>query len=455
MATINDNEIAGEILRTTRSACPVCGKPVAGAVVRQDGRAYLQSTCPEHGAHRLLLSVHAELYADLERVYFAILGREAKQGRLTRYWILSTSQCQSQCRYCSVKVRQPCFDEMTATDFQHIFRQYPGVKLSLMGGEPTLHPAVYAFFQEASRQGHLTDLVTNGIRLADPEFCRRLAAAGVNWVRLSVDSLTPARTDVFDTGEHFTAKLHALENLGNQRLATTLAPTIFRGVNEDQLIAAVEYANEHPFIRDISVNGFSWVGEGVGLPRDLMIMPDEMMDVLHRRFSRGPREDLFTLQKWFWIALRVMRIRLCFYTQLTVFVRDPRGPRPLTDFLDMAAMKRAVKWWQKYAGAPRVWQFIAMLIVGLRSLNRRTFKLIGPLLRLFFASITRRAHSFPSALIPVVINTNCSLLSADEAVAANCNSGILYLQDGELREGISAEFLIRREQERLARESAT
>jgi hypothetical protein len=235
---------------------------------------------------------------------------------------------------------------------------------------------------------------------------------------------------------------------------TTLSPTIFRGVNENQLIAAVEYANAHPFIRDLSVNGFSWVGEGVGLPRDLMIMPDEMMDILHQRFSHGPREDLCTLQKWLWIGLRVMDIRICLNTQLMIFVRDPGGPRPITDFLDMAAMKRAVEWWKKLARAPRTLQIAAFLVVCVRSLNWRSRKLIVPLLRMFFSSIARRLRPFPSELISVVLNTNCSLPSADTAVMQQCMCDVLYSKDGALKKEMTSAFFIRGERERLAREGA-
>ena len=45
-----------EIIRSTRSVCPVCLKNLPAALCREeDGRVYLEKTCPAHGDFRALV----------------------------------------------------------------------------------------------------------------------------------------------------------------------------------------------------------------------------------------------------------------------------------------------------------------------------------------------------------------------------------------------------------------
>lgn len=65
-----------------------------------------------------------------------------------------------------------------------------------------------------------------------------------------------------------------------------------------------------------------------------------------------------------------------------------------------------------------------------------------------------KIHEFPSALLPVVLNTNCSTLTADATVAMQCMSGIVFRREGEIRSGRTAELLIEKEAQHQARAAA-
>ena len=46
----------GKVIRSTRSVCPVCLKNLPAALCREDdGRIFLEKTCPDHGAFRALV----------------------------------------------------------------------------------------------------------------------------------------------------------------------------------------------------------------------------------------------------------------------------------------------------------------------------------------------------------------------------------------------------------------
>ncbi len=68
-------------------------------------------------------------------------------------------------------------------------RDYFGVILT--GGEPSLHPELPRIARYASDQGLHVRMITNGWRLADEDFAREMAEAGLKLVHVSVYSVRP------------------------------------------------------------------------------------------------------------------------------------------------------------------------------------------------------------------------------------------------------------------------
>jgi MoaA/NifB/PqqE/SkfB family radical SAM enzyme len=61
----------------------------------------------------------------------------------------------------------------------------------LTGGEPSLHPELPRIARYATDRGLHVRMITNGWRMADPEFAREMAAAGLKIVHVSVYSVRP------------------------------------------------------------------------------------------------------------------------------------------------------------------------------------------------------------------------------------------------------------------------
>lgn len=431
-------------LRKTITACPECGAELPGRIVRQGREILLNRECPEHGVCNFPLSHNGDSYADLDRFYFQALKGTQTRGRIANYWVLSTPECQMKCAYCQTGIIDPFFEEMTVDDFRYLFDRYGQSKLTLSGGEPTMHPHIFEYFLEASKRGLTTELATNGVKLASTDYCRRLIDAHVKEVRVSLDSLNAQQAAAVGAEEFVSPKLEALRNLRRLNVATVLSPTIFKGVNEDQLEEVIQFAAENPFVKAVSVNGFSWAGEGKAFDRDRMIMPDEMMDIIHRRFFKCDREDIFTLQKFLYTALHLVGVRLCFYTQIIFFVRDRGKLVPLTDFLHIERMKKSMILWERFSKSCYAVQCAALIFAAVGSLRWKTLRIIGPLLRTLFANISKlNVAAYPKTLLPVVLNTNCSLLCADNLVGLQCMSGILFRQDGRIVEDSCSHALIK------------
>ncbi len=435
-----------EIIRPTLSLCPHCAEEVEGQVALEEGAAILYRECPEHGPAKLLLSRRGRLYADLDRFYFEILKGDAPCGRITNYWVLIKDTCQMNCPYCSVEMQHPFFQEMTLQEYQDLIPRYRKAKHTLTGGEPTLHPQFFEFVKEAVRNGVTVQLATNGIRLVDPDYCKHLANAGVDEIRLSVDSFDKEQARRLGVEQFVDAKLAALQNLEALNFPTSLSPTIFKGINEDQLVACCEFAKDKPFIRSLSVNGFAWVSTIKGLGPEHIIMPDEMMDLLYKKYASDSREAMYTFQKALHALLHLVDIRLCMNVQIMLFVRSNGTLKPLPAYLNMKRMKKALARWEHHVNKRLFWRRLTFAAVLLRSINRKTLLLLPALTKLFVANLVGiNVKKYPEIFLPVVMNTNCNVYNADETLGKQCMSGNLFIQNGNIHHGFSTETLSKKE----------
>lgn len=151
-----------------------------------------------------------------------------------------------------------------------------------------------------------------------------------------------------------------------------MSPTILKGVNEDAIIQVLEYARNRPLIKEVALQGFFWSGDGVRLSRARMIMQDETMDVVFRRYFTGDRESVYTFQKAIHALARLLGIQMCSYVQAMIFARGRNGLTPITDFLAMDRLKKGMTWWERFAGSGRFVQRAALAWVLFRAVKPRT-----------------------------------------------------------------------------------
>ena len=181
------------------------------------------------------------------------------------------------------------------------------------------------------------------------------------------------------------------------------------------------------------------------------MVPDEMMGVIYRHYYIGNREDIFTFQKALYALLDVVKIRLCLYTQIIIFVRQPNKAVPITEYLNMSRMRRGMKWWERFAPRNRFLRGGLLAAVCAWSLSPRTIALFPALTTLFMANVLGiRVSKYPSRLLPVILNTNCSPLSYDEVVGRQCMSGLVFATNEEMVYGDTSSALIEKERRRYA-----
>jgi len=424
-------------IRATKSRCPKCTQVVDGAVVvADDGKAYIHRECPEHGAYQYLLSEHGEDYADLDRFYCEVYETTTLGGKM-HTWISSNTECQQKCPFCTIDCADEkediLWDELSWDELLKILESFKGGKLSLSGGEPTLHPNVLDFFREADRRGISAQLATNGLKLASKAFCEQLKESKVREVRLSLESVTEEDAAKLGLDAVVKTKLKAIQNLCELGVSVTLSPTIFKGVNEEQLYHIIEHCKDKPAIHALSVEGFSWNGSGVRMPQEMMISPDEMMDTIHRHYCKCSRKDVFALQKLAYALMNVVGFDLCLKSEFMIFLRRAGEFRPLTDFIQVRRVGRMLDWWRRIIPRQRWIRGLLLLPVLAGGITFKTIPLLPVLLRLVLANRGRlEVHQYPSDLLVVALNTNCSTLNADSLVEPHCISAFYYKRDGKI-----------------------
>ena len=271
------------LIRNTRSVCPVCLKNIGASLTEEDGKIYMEKTCPEHGDFRCIVW-HGK--ADFQSWRGYVRPLEAGEGeRCPRdcgicsghlqgtccVLLEVTRRCNLNCRFCFADGDRPekSLEELKR-DVDGIFTHgKPTVQLS--GGEPTLRddlPELVAYIKE--RGGRYVQLNSNGLRLAhDEAYVKALADAGLSYVFMQFDGVTDDVYEALRGRPLLEEKRRAIDLCGKYGLGVTLVPTVVRGVNDRQIGAIVEYARAlSPVVRGVHFQPVSYFGRYPSRPED-------------------------------------------------------------------------------------------------------------------------------------------------------------------------------------------
>lgn len=275
----------GEMIRKIRSVCPVCLENLPAFLTReQDGRIFLEKTCPEHGFFRVLVwqgkvdfdrwVQHSDpLMEDAGTCCPEHCGICAEHEIGTCCALLEvTKRCNLRCRFCfadgGTTQADPEIDEMKAA-IRDIVHQCGNPLLQLSGGEPTLRDDLPELIRYAKEAGcSYVQVNTNGIRIAqEPEYARKLADAGLDIVFLQFDGTKEKIYRTLRGKPLLETKKRAIQVCAELRIGVTLVPTVVRGVNDDNLGELIAFAQSLvPGVRGIHFQPVSYFGRYPDIP---------------------------------------------------------------------------------------------------------------------------------------------------------------------------------------------
>jgi cyclic pyranopterin phosphate synthase len=193
-------------------------------------------------------------------VHADLLGRPLRNLRLS-----VTDRCNLRCEYCMPEDEYNWLPRGDVLHFEEIaslvdvFLEQGVDRLRLTGGEPLLRRDLPELVRMLAVKPGLNDLAltTNGVLLAD--HVDALAAAGLRRITVSLDTLRPDR---FKSLTRFDELARVHEGMAAARRvfgAFKIDAVVIRGVNDDELVALVEYGKsmraEVRFIEYMDVGG--------------------------------------------------------------------------------------------------------------------------------------------------------------------------------------------------------
>ena len=223
-------------------------------------------------------------------------------------------------------------------------RGYFGVILT--GGEPTLHPELPKVTAYARDQGLHVRLITNGGRLADREFARDLAEAGLRHVHISVYSTRPeVEAKLRGVPNTLDRAFAAVENASELAMDVNINSVINK-LNADHLDETIDYWIEHhPQVRH-----FVWNNMDPNMGRAEVNQSQFLHRLSDCEYSLlRAMKKLESTKRTF----RVERMPLCYMAEFAWASTETRkiikGEERIVHFLDSKQTRRQTKWDHEHA----------------------------------------------------------------------------------------------------------
>lgn len=438
---------AARTVRETTGVCPTCHAEVPGAVIVRNGEVLLEKRCQTCGSTTQLLSRNPDYWVDLDRYYFSVNDESWPQRD---FIVRMTENCNLACPICLAKANTEDTPDLDLRGLEKLLSERRGIKIDLMAAEPTLRADLFDWIKKVKASGSIAALHTNGLKLADADYCRELKAAGVDEVFLQFDGMDDKANKTLRGRPLLKARMAALKNLRDNDIATSLIVVIARGLNEPQVSETFRLAlsDEGAHIREVFYLGLRLLGSAkhAGTFQDQQLMPDELIDMLCEQEPRVRRGDVKAFNMLYFSMLSAFHVKKCLYVQHYLVLRDGKGGYvPASDLLDLEALSRAA---QRYASRRKDHPALARLGLGMaiaqEGLKRKTREHALDLLqleRLFQKGMN--LGEVPRKMLILGFITACDEHNFDSQVAINCGKGELSSDGGFTESGAVAN--VRRE----------
>ncbi len=215
-------------------------------------------------------------------------------GRTIQYLRISvTDRCNFRCRYCMPLEGLPWLpksDILSYEEIAEVVRQLAPLglrRVRLTGGEPTIRPQLSTLVSMVRAVPQVEDIAlsTNGVKL--PALAAELAAAGLDRVNISADSLRADRIVAIarrDLGFDPVRAASAAQAAGIGPIKLNVV--VMRGTNDDEIVDFARLTLEHPWhVRFIELMP---VGEMEALTDEHVVPSDEVLGRIAATF--GPLE---------------------------------------------------------------------------------------------------------------------------------------------------------------------
>jgi len=252
--------------QTRLALCQKCRERVPAHHEIRDGKVYLCKDCTVCGRTEFLLSSDAVSWQRKRDIWNYDASKPVAcridcracgiPHAPTIAFLDVTNRCNMNCPICIANIRGMGFEfHPPLAYFEKVFaalgRMDPIPLVELFGGEPPVRADLLEIIAIARRHGVKCRLLTNGLRLANEDYCRKLCEAGVRF-HLALDGRSP---EIYNRMRKnpgaYEKKIKALENLKKySRRKNAILCCAARNINENWIGDLIECCDEHAEVID-------------------------------------------------------------------------------------------------------------------------------------------------------------------------------------------------------------
>ena len=171
-----------------------------------------------------------------------------------------THRCNMQCKNCYIPNRE--IPDMDKEWLYGILKRLPSrTRIRLIGAEPTMREDLPEIISNIRKLKHLPILVTNGLKLSNLSYLKKLKESGLRSVYLSFSGgFDESAYLAIDDMQCAKPKIRALENLLAENMYITLGMILVRGINELQVEKVFQYVQNVRQIYELHIRSVGKLG---------------------------------------------------------------------------------------------------------------------------------------------------------------------------------------------------
>jgi len=243
-----------EVLKPeTKGLCPKCLSEISAKIIEDKGKVYIFKNCIKHGKFYTLVESDPEFYKKTMNLTFKT------NKRFNKVDLPVTFSCNLKCNICYAPKRN--IEDMPLESLKDKIKNFRGTYISLAGGEPTMRKDLFDIIRFTIKNRKIPVLVTNGLKLVDMEYVKKLEESGLRLVNFSFNGFSNKTYERINGKKLLGMKLKALSNLKNTKILTGLSMMVEKGLNESDVKKVLDYClANNPQFYELRIKSANIVG---------------------------------------------------------------------------------------------------------------------------------------------------------------------------------------------------
>jgi len=255
-------------IKDTFSLCPKCLDIIKASVIIENDNVYLYKICKKHGKFK------AKHIWDKKKLYKKMFNLPANGFRQGNCLVLNlTTKCDIKCPFCYMSANEGKSYELSIENIKKILSIFKGDIIYLSGGEPLVRKDIFKIIKTIKNADFKLGIFTNGLKLADESYVRKLKENNIDMVMLQFDTLKDNNYKFLRGQKLLTTKLKAIKNLKKYNISVYLFSMLVKDVNFDEIDDLLTFALQN----NIKIINFNPVWEIGRLKRHKVLYTSDIL----------------------------------------------------------------------------------------------------------------------------------------------------------------------------------